>query len=1104
MSARKIALALTSLCLAAVALLPAGAQAAPAPAWSLRIFPMPANFEPGKGAEYLAIATNVGASGTTATSKVEVTLPAGLTPSIVTGTNFDPEATTQPTCTPPSGQVVSCETAEAIGPGRRFLVRVAVTVSAPPGTLLTKAAVSGGGALGTTEASFPTAVQAAPVPFDFLPGFAAPITEEDGLPTVLAGSHPYQQTLSFAFPTKRPGSITNSGHLRNLTVNLPKGLLGNPAATPVLCTEVQLTDDSGCPDPSQVGSAEVTSLLGEAGNNVVFTDNLYNMVPPPGSVAELATDVNVAGIFVHILIGVRSDGDYGVQARIEDALAFGIQPIFAVQSQIWGDPSAKAHDEMRGDCVQEGGKCPVDPSEFAFLTLPADCPQLPLSFEARADSWEEPSPPFAERVATYESADLPGTSTVEVEDCGGLAFEPTIAARPTTNLTDSPSGLDFELHQPQNTDPAPARGTAPVRDASITFPPGFVVNPAQAAGLGACSEAQAGFLGTEGGVLRFSKQPQSCPAAAKIGTLTATSPALVRRDPETHEVELQAGEPVLEPLSGALYLAEPFENPFDTFTAVYLAVEDEKTGIVAKLAGKAELDPQSGQITTRFEENPQLPLEDLRAHLFGGSRGAFVTPPTCATHTTTSQLTPWSAPEGKDATPSASFQSSAAPGGGACPTTEAAVPAAAKLVAGTLDPSAGKYSPLLFKLSREDGTQRLAGIDVTLPPGLSAKLAGVPYCPEADIAKARAREVPDGGLVEEADPSCPAASQIGTAVASAGAGPNPYFTTGKVYLAGPYKGAPLSAVAIAPAVAGPFDLGAVVVRSAFYLDPTTAQVRVVSDPLPQILEGVPIDLRSVSVRTERPDFSLNPTSCAEKSFGGGANTTLGGFASIAQRFQVGGCRSLPYKPKFSARLKGPVHRGGHPSFRAVLTAGPGEANTRAFSITLPKSEFIDQGHFRTICTRVQYAANQCPAGSIYGYVKAQSPLLDYTLEGPIYLRSSSHKLPDAVAALRGPASQPVKIDAVARIDSVGGGLRSRVEVVPDAPLSKVIVSLQGGKKGLFQNSTNICKGTHRMKVLFTGQNGKAQATQPQLKAKCPKGKGGQGKGGKKGGGAKKR
>lgn len=1092
MSRRIAALSATALCLALTALAPAGAGAAKAPAWALRVMPMPGNFAPGTQAELLVMATNVGAEATKGEASVlKVTLPAGLKPLAVSGDNNDHGALAQPSCTPSPivGQEVSCETTETLHPGRRFIAKVTVAVSGPEATLQTKASVSGGGAGSAVSTSFPTEVKKEPLPFDILPGFAAPLSEEDGAPAVLAGSHPYQQTMSFAFPTTLFGNVlSNDGHPRTFTIELPRGMSGNPAATPVLCTEAELTGAEGCPDESQVGTTEVTSLLGEIGINVVFTDNLYNMVPPPGAAAELATNINVAGIFLHVLAGVRSDSDYGVEAKVPDSLALGIQPIFGVQSQLWGDPSAKSHDGMRGVCVQIDKACPVKAAKAAFLTLPTDCPEEALPFEVLADSWEEPSPPFGVREAFYESAELGGAPTAP-EGCGELEFEPTISARPTTDLTDSPAGLDFALHQPQDSAPAPARSTAALKDATLTLPAGLVVNPAQAGGLGACATDQIGFEEEAGGTLYFSKAPQSCPAASKLGTVEVTSPLLVDRN-EANEVQEQEGEPVLETLHGSLYLAKPFANPFNSLVALYLAVEDPKTGIVAKLAGKAELDPQSGQITTSFKENPELPLEDLKVHIFGGERGALITPPACGTHTSETELTPWSAPEGKDAFPTASFQSTATPLGGPCPTAAAQLPNAPKLSAGTLSPAAGKYSPLLFKLSREDGTQRLAGIDATLPAGLSAKLAGVAECPEADIAKARSREAPEKGALEQADPSCPASSEIGTVLAAAGAGPTPYYTQGHAYLAGPYKGAPLSVVAIAPAVAGPFDLGTVVVKSALYLDPTTAQVRILSDPLPQILDGVPIDLRSVAVRADRAGFTLNPTSCDEKSFAGSATSALGQAAPISERFQVGGCKSLPYKPKFTARLTGPIHRGGHPRFRAVLSAKAGEANTGAFSLTLPKSEFIDQAHFRTICTRVQFAANQCPAGSIYGYVKARSPLVDYTLEGPVYLRSSSHKLPDAVAALRGPPSQPIEIDAAARIDSVNGGLRSRVEIVPDAPISKVIVSLQGGKKGLFQNSTNICKGTHRMAVSFTGQNGKTHDIAPKLGAKCPQGKGG--------------
>jgi hypothetical protein len=1075
------ALALAAL-LALAGAAPASA-AAPAPVWMLSMSTQPSNFAPGGTPEYVLLATNIGAAPTSGTSTLEVTLPKAWNIVAFGAENKTPGQANNPTCVAAT-PTFTCKTDEPIAPGRviRAQVRVEVPAGEAEATLQGKALAKGGGA-SAVEVTTPTPVQAQPVPLGILPGLVAPLTDEGGAAATLAGSHPFQQTISFAFPTKNPGSgVTNDGHPRNFSVELPRGLLGSPAATPLLCTEAQLTG-KGCPNESQVGVISVISIVGEVGNPDVFNSPLYNMVAPPGSAAELATDVAGIGIFPHILAGVRSDGDYGIEASTRDALAFGQQPIFTVQAQVWGTPSAPAHDGVRGECVTAPAVCSLSTrSEKPFLTLPTDCPGEALPFAVRGDSWEEPSPPFAPYETSYASADLAG-NPVSVQDCGELSFEPTIQAHPTTNVTDSPSGLDFDLHQP-STETA-ARIPTELRDATIRFPAGLTVNASQASGLDACSQAQIGFREKdEAGALHFSKAPQSCPAAAKLGTVEATSPLLVARN-AAHEVEEDPeGGPVLEVLHGSVYLAAPFDNPFGSLVAVYLAVEDERTGIVAKLAGEAELDPQSGQLTTRFEENPELPLQDVRVHLFGGSRGALITPPTCAAYTTKAQLTPWSAPEGKDAFPADSFQTTAAPGGGPCPSSAAQLPNAPKLSAGTESPTAGKYSPLIFKLSREDGSQRLAKIEATLPTGLLAKLAGVGECPGAGIAQAHSRERPRAGALEQASPSCPGASQIGTLSAAVGAGPTPYRTSGKVYLAGPYKGAPLSIVAIAPAVAGPFDLGTVVSQSALYLDPETGQGRIVSDPLPQILQGVPIDLRSVAVRADRPNFTLNPTSCDQKAFAGDAVSALGQPAPLFQRFQVGGCKSLPYKPRLSVRLFGPTNRGAHPRLRAVFTAKPGEANTAAISFAFPKSEFIDQAHFRTICTRVQFAANQCPAGSVYGHVIAYTPLLDYPLKGAAYLRSSTHKLPDLVFALRGPPSQPIAFDAAGRVDSVNGGLRVRFQTLPDAPLSKVIVTAQGAKKGLFQNSTNICKGIHRATLKLDAQNGKVSDSQPKLVAQC--------------------
>jgi hypothetical protein len=1065
---------------------------AAAPAWNLSITPMPSNFKAGADPEpeYVLLASNVGGAPSNGEPiLLQASVPKGLVPTeaawrVSLGGGKEEECEIE--ALPEEEHLVACEIVKALGPGRNIIAQVKIDATGPPGTYTTTATVEGGGAPFQTSASSPTKVQAQPLPFDFLAGFKAPLTAEEGTAATAAGSHPFQQTVSFGFPTAEPGDgLTNAGHPRDFTVSLPRGLVGNPTALPVLCTEAELTGLEGCPEDSQAGLANITTLGGIQGVAGIATSPLYAMVPPPGNPAVFATNIAQAGIFSHILASVRTEGDYGVDAITPDVLAFGSEPIFSVQAQVWGDVAAASHDGIRGACLQSGNaNCVVkEDNDIAFLTLPADCPGTPLLYKASADTWEEPEEDgFEPRRTSYESADLAG-NPVTITGCGEAPFEPSISIEPETNVSDSPTGLDFNLHQAQHT-AISERGSAPLEDATIAFPPGMTVNPSQAAGLGACSLTQIGFNGpNEEGGLSFSKNPQSCPDDSKLGTVTVTSPVLAARD-EEQKVEEKEGKVVPEPLHGAIYLAEPFANPFDSLIAIYIALEDPQTGIVAKLAGEGALDPDTGQITTRVTHSPELPIEDFSVHLFGGSRAPLITPPTCGAATATSELVPWSAPEGEAEHPEGSFTILAAPGGGPCPASPAAMPHSPAFSAGTLSPQAAKYSPLIFKLSREDGSQRLGRIEATLPAGLVAKLAGVGECTEAEIAKARSREAPEMGALEQAEPSCPASSEIGTILGAAGAGPKPFYTTGHAYLAGPYAGAPLSAVAIVPALAGPFVIGTVVSRIALHLDPVSARVRAVSDPLPQMLDGVPVDLRRISLRTDRPEFSLNPTSCDTKHFEGQALSALGLPAPLSERFQVGGCSALAFKPRFSLRLSGPTNRGAHPALRLEATAKPGEANLARTVLALPRSEFIDQAHFRTICTRVQFAAGQCPAGSVYGRVRAFSPLLDYPLEGPVYLRSSDQELPDTVLALRGPPLQPLAFEVTGHVDSVKGRLRVTVPNVPDAPISKVVVKMQGARKGLFQNSTELCRGTHRATLKLTGQNGKALEMRPPLKAKC--------------------
>ncbi|HYJ21227.1 MAG TPA: hypothetical protein VEW07_04290, partial [Solirubrobacterales bacterium] len=680
----------------------------------------------------------------------------------------------------------------------------------------------------------------------------------------------------------------------------------------------------------------------------------------------------------------------------------------------------------------------------------------------RVNSWPNPGV-----VKSYD------TTSPETTGCNELDFNPTIEARPTTNLADSPSGLEFDLEIPQNDAPNGV-ATAHLKDAVVTLPQGLTVNPSSANGLDACSPAQIGLTTPVGQAdASFNKNPNACPDGSKLGT-----------------VEVQS---VLDhPLKGSVYLASQNQNPFNSLLALYLAIEDPESGLIAKLPGEVKADPVSGRLTAGFQDNPQLPVEELKVNFFGGARGALRTPPTCGSFTTTANLTPWSTPEGADAARTSSFSVSQGAGGGACPASAAQAPNKPSFSAGTVNPSAGVYTPFVLKLARADGSQEIKAIDTTLPKGLLGKLAGTSYCSDASLAAAAGKS----GRAEQASPSCPATSLVGSVEVGAGAGPAPYYAQGKAYLAGPYKGAPLSLAVLTPAVAGPFDLGNVAVRVALNVNPESAQIRAVSDPIPTILQGIPLDVRSISLRMDRPSFTLNPTSCKKLAVDGSATSVFGQNALLSNPFQVGDCRLLGFKPKLAIKLKGGTKRSDYPALTATLTARPGDANIGRTVVALPHSEFLAQNHIKTICTRVQYAADTCPPGSIYGSARAFSPLLDQPLEGPVYLRSSSNPLPDMVVALNG----RIDVDLVGRIDSINGGIRTSFESVPDAPVTKFVLSMQGGKKGLLENSRNLCMGTNRATVQMDGQNGKTYDSQPVVGNSCKKAKKKKrgGKSGKKG------
>jgi len=328
---------------------------------------------------------------------------------------------------------------------------------------------------------------------------------------------------------------------------------------------------------------------------------------------------------------------------------------------------------------------------------------------------------------------------------------------------------------------------------------------------------------------------------------------------------------------------------------------------------------------------------------------------------------------------------------------------------------------------------------------------------------------------------------------------------------------------ITPATAGPFDLGTVVVRVALFVDRRTAQVEAKSDPIPHVYGGATLDIRSVAVNVNRHEFSLNPTNCSQFSFagsllGGGANPVdPAAFSStpVSAGFQASNCDSLGFKPKLFLRLFGATRRAKNPKFRAVLLPRAGDANFARATTILPRSLILDQSNLSKVCTRVQFNARECPKNSIYGNAKAFSPLLAKPLGGPIYLRSSDNPLPDLVADLKG----QVEIELDSRTDSVHGRIRNTFAATPDVPVSKLIFTLRGGKKGLLVNSSNQCPrkrghgGKHgagarqskargrgnarkgpRAIVRFKAQNGKKLNLRPHIRVPCGRKRGDQGKG----------
>ena len=1070
------------------------AGAAGSPAFSVRSIASPTHFPPGDStgiAGYAISIKNIGAAPTDGTPiSISDTLPAGISLHPGTGQDLvalslswnDREAAPSlcdpgppATCTTPTSPLVGFAGTVLIDsilqPDASLIMFVPVDVAAlpDPTTVVNHVTVSGGGAA-TVSTSEQTTITADSPPFG-IQDSAFSLTGADGAPATQAGSHPWQlDTFMLLNTLLGPGGKpAPPAPLKDVHVDLPPGLVVNPQATPVRCTEAQLENNDGndplCPNASAVGIFHaISTAAGAGGANPALTGAVYNMVPPPGVPAEFAFEYNAVGeeIFVHVRGGLDSAGNYRLTADVSDLIQFG--EAAGVDLGLWGNPSDPAHDSRRGQCATvehtengqgvDGGDCPVPSTDTPLLTMPSAC-SGPLKTSFSADSWLESGNFVSKMAETRDSAGNP----VGVNGCSTLAFEPSLTAQPDTSQAASPSGLNVDLKIPQ-TNSMETLASANLKKTVVTLPAGVSVNPSAADGLGSCSLSQIGLTTAIGQTpAHFTAAPDTCPDAAKIGDVTVTTPLLG------------------EPLDGGVYIAQQEQNPFGSLLALYVTVKDPKTGVVIKLPGEVDPDPVTGQLRATFDNTPQLPFSDFQLHFKGGNRGALVTPSTCGAFQTTSSFSPWSAADPDNPTPAETrtstdgFTIASGPNGTPCVSSPAQAPFTPSFTAGSLNPTAGAFTPLSVTFSRSDQEQELGGVTVRMAPGLLGRIAGVPFCGEPQAAQG----------------ACPASSQIGHVQVSAGAGPSPVSIpqAGKpqdpVFLTGPYKGGPFGLSIVVPAQAGPFDLGTVVVRAAIFVDPHTAQITVVSDPFPTILRGIPLKVRTVSVIVDREGFVFNPTSCDPMSVGGTLTSTQGVAVGVSSRFQAAGCAGLPFKPGFSATTQGTTSKANGASLTVNVSAHPGEANIHRVDLQLPKALPARLTTLQKACTAAQFEANPagCPAGSVIGTATVHTPLLNVPLSGPAYLVShGGAAFPDVEFVLQAnERGGVVEIVLDGATDIKKGITYSRFETVPDAPISSFETVLPTGPHSVLGTDipasakNSLCGQSLTMPTTIVAQSG---------------------------------
>ncbi|HEX4188947.1 MAG TPA: hypothetical protein VHY83_13710 [Solirubrobacteraceae bacterium] len=921
------------------------------------------------------------------------------------------------------------------GPRAQLGIVVEVSPTAS-GTSVSQVSVSGGGALAPASVAAPITVSSTPASSFGFESFDGWFSNPDGTADTQAGSHPYEATFSFNLNTieRNPGQGPEvaGAKARTIDVNLPPGLVGDPTAVPQ-CPRKDLNGaEAECPVSTLIGFDSAVVRLGlrfdgRIPENIAVP--VFNMVPPPGAPAEFG--FVVLGTSILLDAGVRSGGDYGITEHVNNITQ--LPPPSSNTLTLWGEPADPRHDFERfvTDRICSVG-CSTGGERRPFLTLPTAC-GAPPAYTAQAATWETLGEADAEFIA-HDSTHTPAGFS----GCDHLGFKPSINVAPDTSLADSPAGLTVEVNVPQEGLSQPeALATSNIKDTTVTLPPGVAINPGQAAGLAACQAADA-HVGDG------KEDAPSCPNASKVGTVQIATPLLKDK------------------LEGNVYVLQ--SNPPN----LQLLVAASGDGVNLKLVGDVHLDEGTGQITTTFKETPELPFTNFKLSFSGGAQAALTTPVTCGVYSTTSDFTPWSTPSVGDVFPLSNFQVTAGPGGGPC--LSSPLPFSPSLIAGATTDQAGGFTDFSLLLQNGDGQQRIEKLQFQAPAGLSAMISQVPLCGEPQAARG----------------TCPSSSRIGHAVVASGPGPYPLVLPqpGKpelpIYLTGPYEGAPFGLSIVTPVQTGPFDLGTIVTRAKIEVDPYTAQITVTTDPLPQVVKGVPTDLRTVNSVIDRPGFMFNPTNCNPASFSGTAWGTpppgvggSGATAPIGSRFQVGSCRSLEFKPDFKVSATGNNSKRNGAALTTKIVnppTAPGEqATTEAgFSrvkVELPKQLPSRLTTLQKACLAATFEVNPatCPPQSVVGHAKVITPLLPVPLEGPAYFIShGGEAFPDLTIVLQGDGVTNILVGTT--FISKSGVTSTTFKATPDVPFSSFELTLPQGPYSALAANTNLCSLTRVVTV----------------------------------------